>query len=233
MNHFNVGRPLLSSLSILIVSFCATGLVISPALSAPPKDKEEKEPKGWGRGKNKNNAAPTISGTPDGTVLENTFYDFLPNARDRNGDSLTFSIANKPGWADFDPTTGALYGTPTSANVDYYDSISISVSDGQATDSLAAFAIEVTSVAQGSVTLNWTPPTENTDGTQITDLAGYRIYYSTNPQNLDSVIELSNPGMTSYVVENLTPNVWHFAATSYNSGGMESVLSGSATFDTR
>jgi hypothetical protein len=196
--------------------------------------KPDRQPKAWGKVKKiDSNSSPTLSGTPDGTVLENSFYEFAPDANDPEGDSLTFSIVNKPGWADFDPTTGALYGTPSAADVGRYDSIGISVSDGRATAELSAFAIEVTSIALGSVTLAWQPPTENTDGTALTDLAGYRIYYGLDPQNLSDVIELANSGVTSYVVDNLTSNTWYFAATALNSKGVESSLSSPAVRDLR
>jgi hypothetical protein len=198
----------------------------------PGIDGSERGPKAWGRYKHaEENISPTLSGSPDGTVLESSFYEFAPDANDRNGDTLTFSIANKPAWADFDPTTGALYGTPSAADVGRYESIGIAVSDGQSSAELPAFAIDVTSVALGSVTLAWQPPTENTDGTTLTDLAGYRIYYGVDPQNLGSVIELTNSSVTSYVVDNLTPDTWYFAASAFNSDGVESVLSSPAVHD--
>ena len=33
---------------------------------------------------------------------------------------------------------------------------------------------------------------------------------------------LDNPGLTRYVIENLTPARWHFAMTSVNQDGVES-----------
>jgi hypothetical protein len=235
MKRYIRDRSRLSLLCILAMLVSAANLAISPAVSAQPRtDKPDRQPKAWGKLKKiDSNSAPTLSGTPDGTVLENSFYEFAPEANDRDGDSLTFSIVNKPGWADFDPTTGALYGTPAAADVGRYDSIGISVSDGSATAALSAFAIDVTSVALGSVTLAWQPPTENTDGTPLTDLSGYRIYYGVDPQDFNNVIELGNAGMTSYVVDNLTPDTWYFAATALNSKGVESTLSSPAVRDLR
>ena len=214
-----------------------TSLAISPEVLAKPR-KDTATQKGQGKGLLKKiresaNSPPSLSGTPTGTVLENSFYDFVPNASDPDGDSLTFTITNKPGWADFDPTTGALYGTPTAAHVGQYSSIKIAVSDGRATTELPAFAIDVTSTGLAAVTLNWQAPTENTDGTALTDLAGYRIYYGVDPSDLGNVIDVSNPGMTTYVVEGLTPDIWYFASTALNSRGMESDLSSQAIRDTR
>ena len=216
---------------------CVTSLGVSPEAWAKPKrDFISENGKGKGRLKKtqeNTNSPPVLSGMPDGTVLENAFYDFMPNSSDPDGDSLTFTITNKPAWADFDPTTGALYGTPSTADVGQYSSIKIAASDGKATAELPAFAIEVTSTGVAAVTLNWQAPTENTDGTPLTDLAGYRIYYGVNSANLGNVIEVSNPGITTYVVDGLTPDIWYFASTALNSRGMESDLSSQAIRDTR
>jgi hypothetical protein len=114
-----------------------------------------------------------------------------------------------------------------------YGPIQIAVSDGRATAELAGFAIDVTSTASGSVTVQWQPPTDNTDGSPLTDLARFRIYYGLDPSQLDNVVELSNPGLTSHVVENLSPNTWYFAMTALNSAGQESDFSGHVIGDTR
>jgi hypothetical protein len=179
------------------------------------------------------NLPPAIAGTPPGSILAKKFYEFVPDASDPDGDALTFRVSNKPGWADFDPTAGALYGTPTAADVGRYGDIQIAVSDGLATAELAGFAIDVTATAMGSATVQWQPPTDNTDGTPLTDLAGYRIYYGVDPTVLSDVIELPNPGLTSHVVENLSPDTWYFAMTSLNSGGLESDFSNPVAGDTR
>ena len=84
-------------------------------------------------------------------------------------------------------------------------------------------------IALGNATLSWMPPTENADGSVLTDLAGYRIYYGRNPNNLTQVVVLDNPGLTRYVIENLTPARWHFAMTSVNAEGTESRRSATAT----
>ncbi|MDO6501030.1 Ig-like domain-containing protein, partial [Photobacterium sanguinicancri] len=59
------------------------------------------------------NTAPEISGTPDTSVYQNSEYSFISVANDIDGDDLTFSITNKPTWAEFNTSTGALTGTPT------------------------------------------------------------------------------------------------------------------------
>jgi hypothetical protein len=96
------------------------------------------------------------------------------------------------------------------------------VADGRATAALAAFSIAVTQGATGSVTLSWEPPTRNADGSTLKNLTGYRIYYGRSPNDLDQSVVLRNPGLTRYVIENLSPAHWHFAMTSFNARGYES-----------
>jgi hypothetical protein len=77
----------------------------------------------------------------------------------------------------------------------------------------------------GTALLTWTPPTENTDNSALTDLAGYKIYYGTSSASYDDTITISNPGLTSYLVENLASSGWYFVMTSVNSSGIESSYS--------
>ncbi len=229
------GRTRFHLLCLPAVLLCVVNFAISPDISAKPKKEVGSgNCKALGKlKKSKENSPPSLSGTPDGVVLENSFYEFVPSAADPNGDTLTFAINNRPGWAEFDPTTGALYGTPGAADVGRYSAIQIAVSDGLATAELSAFDIDVVSTTLASVTLQWQPPTENTDGTPLTDLAGYRIYYGVDPADLSDLIKLPNPGLTTYVVEELTPNTWYFAMTSVNERGQESDLSNQLIGDTR
>ena len=139
---------------------------------------------------------------------------------------MTYSISGKPAWSTFETSTGLLTGTPTSAQVGSYDNILITVSDDIASASLAAFSIVVTQIATGSATLSWTPPTQNTDGSALINLAGYRIYYGPNSTSLTQSIDITNPGLNTYVVSNLGAGTTYFAIAAYTSAGVESALSG-------
>jgi hypothetical protein len=177
------------------------------------------------------NAAPTIQGQPSGAVQVGQAYTFTPSASDANGDTLTFSVTNKPDWADFNASTGRLSGTPTATDVAMYSNISISVSDGQASAALSAFGISVTDAAAGTgtATLSWTPPTENSDGTALMDLAGYQVYYGQSQNNLNKTVTLNNASLSTYVVENLGSGTWFFALVAVNTHGTTSVFSSVAT----
>ena len=170
------------------------------------------------------NNAPTITGTSPSSVKLGEDYSFQPEASDPDGDTLTFSVEGKPDWASFDSSNGALSGTPEAGDEGTYD-ISISASDGEATDSLA-FSLTVNQVALGSVILSWMPPTMNDDGSALTDLAGYEIHYGVSPGDYTEEIRIENPSLTTYVVENLSPNTYYFVATSFTADGTESNFSG-------
>ena len=87
------------------------------------------------------------------------------------------------------------------------------------------FSITVTSVGSASVTLSWTPPTQNEDGTTLTDLAGYEVRYGQDEDNLDQAVQLSNASLNRYVVENLVTGTWFFAVSAVNGAGASSTLS--------
>lgn len=175
------------------------------------------------------NRAPLISGTPATAVMQGTAYSFQPTASDPDGDPLAFSIVNAPAWATFNTATGRLQGTPTASQVGTYSNVTIRVSDGRTTTSLAAFNVTVLAVASGSATLSWTPPTQNTDGSPLTNLAGYRVYWGNAVGNYTSSAALDNPGLTSYVVENLAPGTYYFVVSARSSAGAESVMSNAAS----
>jgi hypothetical protein len=175
------------------------------------------------------NRAPLLSGTPPTQVLVGSPYSFTPTASDPEGSTLTFSVANRPAWATFDPTTGRLSGTPAAADVGTFHNIVIGASDDELVTSLAAFGITVVGVATGSATLSWTPPTQNTDGSALRNLAGYRIYWGTAPGNYSHSTTVNNAGLTSYVVSDLTPGRWYFAVSAVNSSNTEGARSAEAS----
>lgn len=175
------------------------------------------------------NSAPTISGTPAAQVMVGNIYAFTPTAADADGDALSFTVQNMPAWASFNQNTGMLSGDPIAADVGTYANIQISVSDGMMTTSLPAFSIEVTAASMGSATLTWTPPSLNTDGSPLNDLSSYKIYYGTSPNTLNTIVPVPNPGLSTFVIDNLPSNTYFFTITAVNSQGVESSVSNTAT----
>ena len=80
--------------------------------------------------------------------------------------------------------------------------------------------------APGTVTLEWIAPTENTNGTPLTDLAGYHIRYGTNPEDLTRSIDLPSAKTTMYEITGLSPGTYYFAVSAYTAIGTESADSG-------
>lgn len=183
---------------------------------------------GDGASETTQNSRPVISGDPNQAVMVNNMYDFEPVAQDADGDTLTFEIENKPDWASFSTATGRLSGQPTTGDLGTYSNIVLSVSDGQATASLQAFSVTVTDSANGSVTLSWQAPTENADGSPLTNLAGYKIFYGVTSGQYNNEVVINNAGTTTHVVDNLLPDTYYFAAKSFNTSGIESEFSGEA-----
>jgi hypothetical protein len=175
------------------------------------------------------NRPPTISGSPLLSTVVGLLYSFQPSASDPDGNTLTFSIQNRPSWATFNTATGRLSGTPGLLDILSYANVTISVSDGTAIVALPSFNLSVLALANGRATVNWTPPTENTDGTVLTDLAGYRIVYGRSSDDLNQTVSVTNPGLSSFTVDNLSIGTWYFAVIVVNSAGGESEMSNIAT----
>ncbi len=81
----------------------------------------------------------------------------------------------------------------------------------------------------GIATLSWTPPSENTDGTTITSLVGYRVYYGTSSDALTKTVDVSGSAVTSYEITNLTAGTYYFAIAALAPNGAESALSDTAS----
>ncbi len=72
------------------------------------------------------------------------------------------------------------------------------------------------------MTLSWSAPTENTDGSALTNLTGYDIYYGTSASSMTQKITISTVGMLTYVVSNLASGTWYFQVESVNAAGVDS-----------
>lgn len=75
------------------------------------------------------------------------------------------------------------------------------------------------------VALAWTPPATNTDGSEITNLAGYRIQYGTAAAALDQSMYLQDPQARTWSSPALAPGNWYFGVRAVNTLGLESELS--------
>ncbi len=153
-------------------------------------------------------------------------YSFKPTAADADKDTVSFTIANKPTWAAFSASTGALTGTPAAADAGTYAGIEIAATDGKAVTALPAFAITVAAaIATNGVSVAWTPPTQNDDGSTLTDLSGYKIHYGTVSGDYTGSVAVNNAGLTRYQVDTLPKGKIYIAMTAVNAAGAESDFS--------
>lgn len=186
------------------------------------------------------NSAPTITGTAATQASLGTAYSATPSAQDADGDTLAFTIQNKPTWAEFNTATGALTGTPNAEAT--FANIVITVSDGKASASLPAFSITVGAAGSDTgdtgtnppvaapsgpnVALSWNVPTQTIDGQTLQNLSGYRIHYGTNQNAMVNSIEVASAGANSYTVQNLRAGTtYYFAVRAVTADGDESEIS--------
>jgi Fibronectin type III domain len=76
----------------------------------------------------------------------------------------------------------------------------------------------------GQMRLAWESPTTKADGTPLTDLAGYKLYYGLTSRTYDFLKTVGN--QTTYALSDLEPGrTYYFAVTVYDASGNESPFS--------
>jgi hypothetical protein len=173
-----------------------------------------------------------LSGNPAASVAAGASYTYAPTVSASSG-TVSFAITGMPSWASFDASTGKLSGTPAAGNVGTTGQITITASDEGSTALIGPFTIDVTAStsapASGTVSLSWAAPTENTNGTPVTDLAGYHIHYGTAAGALTQTIDVVGASTTAFEISNLIPGTYYFSVSAYSSLNVESSPSGVAT----
>jgi len=76
----------------------------------------------------------------------------------------------------------------------------------------------------GSVTLAWQAPTDNEDGTPLTDLAGYRVYYGEVSGTYTNFVTVGNSPNVSIGSLPLDKTLY-FAVKAFDTSGNESTFS--------
>jgi hypothetical protein len=164
-------------------------------------------------------------------TLPNSYFTVLAVAHHAPGKTLRVWVDNAPAWASFwsqhDSSADymLLYGTPTVQDVGVYPEVRFVAADSSTT---AVRTLEI-AVAVGSgsrFTLSWLQPTENEDGSALSDLAGYRLHIWAAQQGTaaSQVIPLRS-SLTQLQLEQMRSGLWKFAMTAYDSAGAESRLS--------
>lgn len=81
-----------------------------------------------------------------------------------------------------------------------------------------------TPVAAASVSLAWDPVTTNEDGSAISDLGGYKVYYGTSPGSYTDSAKIGDA--TSCVINDLLPGTtYYFTVVTYDTLENESTFS--------
>ncbi len=83
----------------------------------------------------------------------------------------------------------------------------------------------------GTISLAWDAPTTNSNGSPLTDLAGYRIYYGTSSGLYAQSVDVGK--VTAYTLTGLTKGQTYFIAIaaydiSNNESGLSNEVSGAA-----
>lgn len=135
-----------------------------------------------------------------------------------NGSStLTWSTANADectasgDWSGPKPTSGSFDTGPLAGTASYTLSCT-----GPSGNALASVTVEVV-----DKTLHWQAPTQNVDGSPLTDLAGYNVYWGTASRSYQSSHTIDDPGVTEWEVT-APPGTYYFALTAFDAEGSES-----------
>jgi hypothetical protein len=86
----------------------------------------------------------------------------------------------------------------------------------------------MTSVTIKEARISWTAPSKNTDGTAVTNLAGYRIYYGNAPRTYTQSVAITGASTTQQTLP-LSSGTWYFAVTARKTDGSESAYSAEVT----
>jgi len=129
--------------------------------------------------------------------------------------SNTSSCTASGGWFGEKPATGSEVVGPL------YGSTSFSLNcTGAGGSTIATAQVDVRS----RVELSWKAPTENVDGSALTDLAEFRIYFGDSSRSYSETLNVTDPSVESQALE-LASGTWFFAMTAVDADGNESGLS--------
>jgi hypothetical protein len=137
------------------------------------------------------------------------------------------------GSSDLSPSGATTSATTAPASIGLADAVSSMTPGGGAVPPKASATVGTAPRAEaqgagGNVSLSWQAPTENTDGSALQNLGGYIIHYGTVSKQYTSQITITNPGLTSYVVESLPAGTYYFSMTATTSAGVQSSPSSEA-----
>lgn len=113
----------------------------------------------------------------------------------------------------------ALSGSATVGPLDESTTFTLTCS-GDGGNAVAMLSVGV----RGVVTVEWQPPTENVDGSPLTDLDGFRIYYGELSGAYTDQVAVADGGLTRYDLT-LPSGSYYVAMTALDTDGNESAYS--------
>lgn len=169
---------------------------------------------------------PTVDLGPDLTVDIGESVHLDPTIKNLDTDTISYLWVQTSGNPISLPDNNSSYIAFTPLVNDLLG-FELTVTDNQEQEYKDAVSVTVLP-ENGKYTaqLNWTAPTENEDGSILTNLAGYKIYYGQSITNLNVSIVVNAPLETSYDINNLdSDNSYFFCISAYSAAGFESKCS--------
>jgi hypothetical protein len=141
--------------------------------------------------------------------------------------TLTWSATNSDechsfgAWHGFEPTQG----TATTNGLTATSTFSLACYNASGARSSAKVTVTVAAAANGTVTLGWSPPTLNTDGTPVTPLSGYTVYYGTSADSMTQSLAVAGGSTSSCEITGLAAGTWYFGVAANAANGTSSASS--------
>jgi hypothetical protein len=90
-------------------------------------------------------------------------------------------------------------------------------------------AVAMVSFGVRRAVLTWTAPTQNVDGSALTDLAGFKVYWGTSSRSYGNSATVNGAGANSYAIDLAAPGTYYFAVSAFNAASEESTRSNEVT----
>ncbi len=160
--------------------------------------------------------SPSVGGDPLVTLIATTDSDL-----NSGGTRLVWSTEN----VDSCTASGAWEGgIATSGELDLQHNESGDMTYSIMCNGASGTAVAMVTISVESTSLAWNAPVQNTNGTQVTDLAGYNLYYGTESGRYTQSRAVQNANQTNLELP-VEPGTYYLAMTAYDLSGNESDLS--------